>query len=434
MLKINPKSVYFIAKKEFMDNIRNKWIISLTIIFVIMTIASSYLAGRQAESPKAMPYSAFKESYQSIITVSMVEGERIDLPGLEPGDTIIIRDRLAYIASQQNLSINMTVTYVWFNSSHLGEDESHWYNPSLSRYTNFDLIIEGDLTGNYSIGDRMDITLHVIEADSDTIKGEFLEEMWDDENDVPTLVLPSSVLLAEKEESSAFGGMEETVIIHLTISVVLIPLIAIMLGYATISGEAESGALSVVLSYPIRRKEVLLGKFFGLGMVLVVSTVLGFGAGGIVIAATVGAEEGGGYLAFIGLVSLLGLLYLSLSIFFSVLSKKRVTSLVAGILIFFWSMILGIIVFGLYSLTGGDWNQLMSGQATFPDWLWYFIFVSPMDMNQMSVMQVFGIEEAFGIPIVAPGFMNLANIVIAHLVWIIVPLLLALYFFDKRDL
>jgi len=45
MTVINPKAIYTIAKKEFLDNIRNKWIIILTVIFVLLIIIFSYVAG-----------------------------------------------------------------------------------------------------------------------------------------------------------------------------------------------------------------------------------------------------------------------------------------------------------------------------------------------------------------------------------------------------
>jgi len=45
MLGINPKKIYTIAKKEFMDNIRSKWVILISIIFIILTILSAYVAG-----------------------------------------------------------------------------------------------------------------------------------------------------------------------------------------------------------------------------------------------------------------------------------------------------------------------------------------------------------------------------------------------------
>jgi len=65
---------------------------------------------------------------------------------------------------------------------------------------------------------------------------------------------------AQADGDGLLGNMEVTVFGLLGISSILIPLIAIILGFGTISGEAESGSLSVLLSYPISRLEVLLGK------------------------------------------------------------------------------------------------------------------------------------------------------------------------------
>lgn len=278
-MKVNPNSVYSIAKKEFTDNLKNKWIISLTIIFIILTIAASVLAG-----------------------------------------------------------------------------------------------------------------------------------------------------------GGGVGKIDETVTTILSISVLLIPLIAIMLGFSTISGEAESGSLSVVLSYPVKRLEVLLGKFFGLGMVIVTSCVLGFGTGGIVIVVRAGSSEIGSYIGFILFTILLGFIYLSLSICFSALCKKRVTSLGAGIVIFFWSMIIGTIIFGIYLATGGSFDDFQSGNTDLPTWFWATVFVSPSDMNQASVMLLFDIKEVFGFEVSPPGFVNLSSLLFIQLIWIIVPLLLAYRFFEKRDI
>ncbi|MFQ6128797.1 MAG: ABC transporter permease [Thermoplasmata archaeon] len=283
ILRINPGAIYSVAKKEFADNLRNKWIVALTVIFVVLTIVTSYLAGGQAR------------------------------------------------------------------------------------------------------------------------------------------------------DSSVFGGMEETVIMLLSISTILIPLIAIMLGYATISGECESGSLGVVLAYPVRRVEVLLGKLSGLSSVLIVSTVVGFGAGGIVIAATVGTESWAAYLVFIGLTILLGILYLSMSMLFSAISARRTTSLGAAVILFFWSMIYGMIVFGIYIASGGDLHELIMGNATFPDWIWASVILSPMDMSQMSVMLAFGVEQVFGFNVEVPSFISLGLLVMVQILWIEVALVLAYYFFEKRD-
>ncbi len=244
------------------------------------------------------------------------------------------------------------------------------------------------------------------------------------------LTIATSILAGRGD----LGGIEETVTTLLSISSMLIPLIAIMLGYATISGEAESSSLSIVLSYPISRGEVLFGKFFGLGMVIVISTLLGFGLSGLIIIYTEGSSYWGSYLAFIGFNILLGLVYLSLSICFSAFCKRRVTSLGAGIIIFFWSMIVGTIIFGIYLSTGGSWNDLFGGTVSLPNWLWQSLFMSPMDMTQTAVMLAFDIKQVFGYNLTPPSFITLRSIIFIQLLWIIIPLMLAYSFFKRRDI
>jgi ABC-type transport system involved in multi-copper enzyme maturation permease subunit len=284
MAIINMKSIFSIAKKEFMDNLRNKWIIAMMIIFLLLTILASYLAGGQVG----------------------------------------------------------------------GED--------------------------------------------------------------------------------AFGGMEDTVVSLLSISSLLIPLIAIMLGYSTISGEAENGSLSIVLSYPVKRIEVLIGKLFGLGAVLIFSTVVGFGAGGLIIGATVGINEGIGYLWFIALTILLGLIYLSLSICISSFCKKRVTSIAGGVVVFFWAMIYGMIIFGILLASGISYEEFFTPGFSYPDWLFTSVFFSPGDTYQMAVMQAFGLSQAFGFTIEAPEYMSLGLLVFSQFIWLIIPLILAYRFLKRRDI
>lgn len=427
MAGMNSRVIYSIARKEFADNVRNKWVLALIIVFLILTVAASYLAGGQTRDETTLPYVAF------LATINVDEEGNLDFLGLEPEDTVIIEDQVVAISSEYNATVGTSVTYVQFNIPPVDGNQTDPLTQLLFQYLN-PMVIEGNHTDDYQVGDTIRITLHIIKVDSGLIKGEFIGELWDSENDFPKFPLPASVLLEEEEASSIFGGMEATVGTILSIAVVLIPIIAIMLGYATISGEAESGALSVVLSYPVRRIEVLLGKYIGLGSVLIVSIVLGFGAGGILIASTVGFESGGAYLAFIGLTVLLGLLYLSLSVCFSAITKKRVTSLAAGVLIFFWAMIYGMIIFGIYLATGGSMNDFFSGDFDFPDWLWKSIVLSPGDMYQMSVMQAFGLDQLFGFEVEVPGYMSLGLLVGVQLIWTIVPLITAYLFFKRRDI
>jgi Cu-processing system permease protein len=230
------------------------------------------------------------------------------------------------------------------------------------------------------------------------------------------------------------GEMGLTVGVLMTISSMLVPIIAIMLGYATISGEAESGALSVVLACPIRRIEVLLGKFLGLGSVMCFSIIVGFGASGLLIAVTIGHAQWGGYIVFMLFTMLLGLLYLSLSMSFSALLRRRVTSLGAGVGIFFWGMIFGTIMLGLFMSTGGSMNDLISGDTqSIPDWFWLTVFLSPQDGSQMAAMLAFDQTEIMGFEVDVP-WIDLPSLAFAQLLWTTIPLILAYRWFEKRDI
>jgi Cu-processing system permease protein len=245
------------------------------------------------------------------------------------------------------------------------------------------------------------------------------------------LTIAASVLAGGGE----IGKMGDTVGALLSISSLLVPIIAIMLGYATISGEAESGALSVVLSYPVRRSEVLFGKFLGLGSVISFSVLLGFGSAGLVISATTGNSQWLSYIQFILLTMLLGLVYLSLSICCSSILKRRVTSLAAGIVVFFEAMIIGMIFFGALLATGGSLEDFASGNLeSMPDWFWYDPFLSPTDGYQTASTLAFDVNEFFGFTIDIPNWLNMGTIIISQLVWLITPLILAYHFFERRDI
>jgi ABC-type transport system involved in multi-copper enzyme maturation permease subunit len=228
--------------------------------------------------------------------------------------------------------------------------------------------------------------------------------------------------------------MDVTVSVLISISSMLVPIISIMLGYATISGEAESGALSVVLASPVRRVEVLLGKLVGLGSVICLSILAGFGMSGIIIALSTGHADWSSYVVFILLTMLLGILYLSLSVCISSVLKRRVTSLGAGVVVFFWGMICGMIWLGAYAATGGEVTAFFQGDTSgMPDWFWFEVFLSPQDGSGTAAMLAFGTTELMGYSVTLPSWVNLGTLVLAHLIWTLVPIALAYRWFQKRD-
>ena len=80
-----------------------------------------------------------------------------------------------------------------------------------------------------------------------------------------------------------YASLSSTIISLASLAVVLIPLIALMLAYNAFVGEYEQGTMLLLLTYPLSRGQLMLGKFLGLGGILAVSSLLGFGVAALVI-------------------------------------------------------------------------------------------------------------------------------------------------------
>ena len=63
-----------------------------------------------------------------------------------------------------------------------------------------------------------------------------------------------------------------------SLTIFLVPLIALLLSHDAIAGEAERGTLLLLLAYPVGRGAVILGKFLGQLAILAFATLCGYGA------------------------------------------------------------------------------------------------------------------------------------------------------------
>ncbi len=69
-----------------------------------------------------------------------------------------------------------------------------------------------------------------------------------------------------------------------------------------------------------------------------------------------------------------------------------------------------------------------------PGWYWAAMIASPMDMYQMAVMLAFGIKEVLQFRIESPWFITPTLIALVQMLWIEISLVLAYFFFEKRDI
>lgn len=130
-----------------------------------------------------------------------------------------------------------------------------------------------------------------------------------------------------------------------TLTVYLVPLIALLLTYDTIAGEVERGTLALVLATPISRPSLLLGKIVAHVLVLAVAVVVGFGTAGAAVAASHGATPDGvaAWVRLVGTAVLLGAVFVGIGTALS--AATRQTGTAAALAIGVW-----LVVVVLYDL------------------------------------------------------------------------------------
>ncbi|BAL24716.1 ABC transporter permease [Azoarcus sp. KH32C] len=222
-----------------------------------------------------------------------------------------------------------------------------------------------------------------------------------------------------------FRSIEFTIASLVSLVIYLVPLIALVLGFDAVVGERERGSLDLLLSMPITRFELLLGKYLGLAAALAFSTIVGFGLVGVVLSAQLEAASLLHYAGFIISSVLLGLAFLSLAVMTSVFAADRTrASGLAIALWFFFVLVFDLILLGALVVTGGKY-----GGEVFP----YLLLLNPADV--FRILNIFSLDDVrtlYGLATVFPRALAepwLLGIVMAG--WIAAPLGIAAWRFRK---
>ncbi|MBJ7310368.1 ABC transporter permease [Rugamonas sp. CCM 8940] len=216
-----------------------------------------------------------------------------------------------------------------------------------------------------------------------------------------------------------FHGIDITIASLVSLVIYLVPLIAVILGYDAIVGEQERGSLELLLSMPITRFEILLGKFLGLSAALAVATTVGFGAGLLPLSAQLGPDDLYHYAGFVGTAVLMGMAFLSLALCLSVIAQDRMrASGMAIAMWFFFVLIFDLLLMGLLVLSNGS-----LGSGVFAG----LLMLNPADVFRL--LNIFNSEQVqtmYGLATVMPdGLTNPLVLLGIMLAWIVAPFLLA---------
>ncbi|MCK5453347.1 MAG: ABC transporter permease subunit, partial [Calditrichia bacterium] len=101
----------------------------------------------------------------------------------------------------------------------------------------------------------------------------------------------------------------------------ILPLFALVLG--TFSFISNKEYLELMVSQPISRYQVILGKYFGLLLTMLSATLIGFAIPGIVISLTIGVEGALSYALVILFSILLTIIFTGCAVLISQIAKRQ---------------------------------------------------------------------------------------------------------------
>jgi Cu-processing system permease protein len=256
-------------------------------------------------------------------------------------------------------------------------------------------------------------------------------------------VLATTLLLAALALTLTFLGSVPTgnvgvraldvVIVSLSsLTIFLLPLIALLISHDAIVGEMERGTMLLLLSYPVGRWQVVLGKFAGHLAILAFATILGYGAAALALAATgaeISAESWVAFAAMVGSSVMLGAVFIAIGYFVSARVRDRGTA--AGIAIGIWLLLVLIYDMALLGLLVVDQGKFLP--AGFVNIL---LLLNPTDVYRMLNLASFANVSTFSGMAGLAGSIALspAMLLTALVTWALLPLGLAVLAFSRREL
>lgn len=222
-----------------------------------------------------------------------------------------------------------------------------------------------------------------------------------------------------------------TVVSLSSLTIFLVPLIALMLSHDALVGEMERGTLLLLLAHPVTRAQVVLGKFLGQTSVLAVATIVGYGAAGVAVGLqTEGAdpESWRAFAALVGSSVLLGAIFIALAHLISAIARERGGA--AGVAIGLWLLFVVLYDMGLLGVLVATKGQIH--ETVFP-WL---LMGNPTDIFRLYNLTAFENTRTFSGLAGLSGQMDFSpGMLLGALVaWTVVPLAAAIAIFRRREL
>lgn len=247
-----------------------------------------------------------------------------------------------------------------------------------------------------------------------------------------SLALALSFLGAAPTGTVGVGPVEVTIVSLSSLTIFLLPLIALLLSFDAVVGEIDRGTMTLLLSYPVARWQVLIGKFLGHAAIIAFATVLGYGSAGAALAlngAEIGHDSWRAFAAMIGSSVLLGTAFTALGYLASTLVRDRGTA--AGIAVALWLGLVLLYDIALLGLLVADGGKTVNAGL-----LNALLLANPADAYRLFNLTGFGnVSLLAGTAGLAAQVQFSGAVLLGALAaWVAAPLGLAVLLFSKRQI
>lgn len=240
----------------------------------------------------------------------------------------------------------------------------------------------------------------------------------------------SLVLLGSAPTGAVDADPLAVVVVSLaSLTIFLVPLIALLLSFDAIVGEHERGTLMLLLSYPVARWQVIVGKALGQVCILGLATLLGYGVAAAALAAgnETSAPAWGAFAAMVLTSIMLGAAFVAMGVLASTLVRERATA--AGLAVGAWLFFVLLYDTALLGLLVADQGQRVTQRV-----LDVVLLFNPADVYRIFNMTASDSVAVYS-GLAGPG--NAAplppGVLLAVLAaWVVLPLALAVFAFRRR--
>lgn len=231
--------------------------------------------------------------------------------------------------------------------------------------------------------------------------------------------------------STKVDSLAITLVNLVSLSVYLLPLIALMLSFDALVGEFERGTMLLLAAYPIARWQIVAGKFLGHMLILLLAILISYG-GTVLIITLTSDDVTQNWIAY-GLMMasswLLGGVFVGLGYFISAIVRERATAV--GAAVGLWLVLVVLYDLALLGALLADAEQAISEQV-----LTTLLMLNPTDAYRVfNLTSTEGISQAVGLADIAANSGIASGVPLLVLgAWVLAAMLATTWMFYRREL